>query len=135
MDWFQKFQFGKIDFSQKSAGHVTSIFRFLTHFLLRIWWYNRNAEIQTFRIKRNKVWIQPFYNRFGKLFCLEPSKMNSKSVYLLKNQIQKIKPPKDRKRLRNTSKNFKNVLFKFIEKLKNLNRPKLIGTMKIIVPI
>ena len=31
-----KFQFRKIDFSQKYAGHVTSIFRFLTNFLLRI---------------------------------------------------------------------------------------------------
>ena len=64
--------------------------------------------------------------------------MNSKSVYLQKNQIQKTKPPKDRKRLRNTSKNFKNVLSRFIEKLKNLKRPKLIGTVmigKLIVPI
>ena len=31
-----KFQFRKIDFSQKSTGHVTSIFQFLTHLSWRI---------------------------------------------------------------------------------------------------
>ena len=44
-----KFKFCKIDFSQKSADHVTPICWFLTQFSLRIWWYNRNSEIQTFK--------------------------------------------------------------------------------------
>ena len=43
-----KFKFRKIDFSQKFASHVTSFFRYLTHFWWWIWWYSQNFKIKTF---------------------------------------------------------------------------------------
>ena len=74
-----------------------------------------------------KDYILVSYNIAIYKIIMNHSKMNSKFVFLQKTQISKTKLPKDRKRLRNTSRNFKNGFFRFTEKLKSLNQPRLIG--------